>query len=61
MARRSRVQAAGGDARYAGYAPRHIRGGRLQLLGRAFSEATLVALGTAYQQVTDWHRKRPPA
>ena len=33
----------------------------LQLLGRAFSEATLVALGTAYQQVTDWHRKRPPA
>jgi aspartyl-tRNA(Asn)/glutamyl-tRNA(Gln) amidotransferase subunit A len=33
----------------------------LQLLGRAFSEATLVALGSAYQQVTDWHRKRPPA
>jgi aspartyl-tRNA(Asn)/glutamyl-tRNA(Gln) amidotransferase subunit A len=33
----------------------------LQLLGRAFSEATLVALGTAYQQLTDWHRKRPPA
>ncbi len=32
----------------------------LQLLGRAFSEATLVALGIAYQQVTDWHRKRPP-
>ena len=33
----------------------------LQLIGRAFSEATLVALGTAYQQVTEWHRKRPPA
>jgi len=33
----------------------------LQLLGRAFSETTLVALGTAYQQMTDWHRKRPPA
>ena len=33
----------------------------LQLIGRAFSEPTLVALGTAYQQVTDWHRKRPPA
>jgi aspartyl-tRNA(Asn)/glutamyl-tRNA(Gln) amidotransferase subunit A len=33
----------------------------LQLIGRAFSEATLVALGTAYQQLTDWHRKRPPA
>jgi aspartyl-tRNA(Asn)/glutamyl-tRNA(Gln) amidotransferase subunit A len=33
----------------------------LQLVGRAFSEATLVALGTAYQQLTDWHRRRPPA
>jgi aspartyl-tRNA(Asn)/glutamyl-tRNA(Gln) amidotransferase subunit A len=33
----------------------------LQLVGRAFSEPTLVALGTAYQQLTDWHRKRPPA
>ncbi len=31
----------------------------LQLLGRAFSEATLVAIGTAYQQLTDWHRRRP--
>jgi aspartyl-tRNA(Asn)/glutamyl-tRNA(Gln) amidotransferase subunit A len=33
----------------------------LQLVGRAFSEPGLVALGTAYQQMTDWHRKRPPA
>jgi aspartyl-tRNA(Asn)/glutamyl-tRNA(Gln) amidotransferase subunit A len=33
----------------------------LQLLGRAFSEATLVALGSAYQRVTEWHHKRPPA
>jgi len=33
----------------------------LQLIGRAFSEPVLVAVGTAYQQVTDWHRKRPPA
>jgi aspartyl-tRNA(Asn)/glutamyl-tRNA(Gln) amidotransferase subunit A len=31
----------------------------LQLLGRAFSEAVLVAIGTAYQQLTDWHRRRP--
>jgi aspartyl-tRNA(Asn)/glutamyl-tRNA(Gln) amidotransferase subunit A len=31
----------------------------LQLLGRAFGEATLIALGIAYQQTTDWHRKRP--
>lgn len=32
----------------------------LQLLGRAFSEPVLVAIGIAYQQVTDWHRRRPP-
>lgn len=31
----------------------------LQLVGRAFSEATLVAIGTAYQQLSDWHRRRP--
>jgi len=31
----------------------------LQLVGRAFAEPALVALGTAYQQLTDWHRKRP--
>jgi aspartyl-tRNA(Asn)/glutamyl-tRNA(Gln) amidotransferase subunit A len=33
----------------------------LQLLGRAFSESTLVAIGDAYQQMTDFHRKQPPA
>jgi Asp-tRNA(Asn)/Glu-tRNA(Gln) amidotransferase A subunit family amidase len=33
----------------------------LQFLGRAFSEATLVALGDRYQQLTEWHVKRPPA
>jgi aspartyl-tRNA(Asn)/glutamyl-tRNA(Gln) amidotransferase subunit A len=32
----------------------------LQLLGRAFSEETLVAIGSAYQEMTDWHRRRPP-
>jgi aspartyl-tRNA(Asn)/glutamyl-tRNA(Gln) amidotransferase subunit A len=32
----------------------------LQLLGRAFSERTLVGLATAYQEMTDWHQKRPP-
>ncbi|HSB63064.1 MAG TPA: amidase [Thermoanaerobaculia bacterium] len=31
-----------------------------QLTGRAFSDETLVALGTAYQARTEWHRKRPP-
>ena len=33
----------------------------LQLIGRAFSEATLLAIADRYQQATDWHRKRPPA
>jgi aspartyl-tRNA(Asn)/glutamyl-tRNA(Gln) amidotransferase subunit A len=33
----------------------------MQLLGRAFSEATLVAVADAYQRQTDWHRQRPPA
>jgi aspartyl-tRNA(Asn)/glutamyl-tRNA(Gln) amidotransferase subunit A len=32
----------------------------LQLLGRAFSEDTLLALAAAYQEMTDWHRRRPP-
>jgi aspartyl-tRNA(Asn)/glutamyl-tRNA(Gln) amidotransferase subunit A len=32
----------------------------LQLLGRAFSEETLLALATGYQEMTDWHRQRPP-
>ena len=32
----------------------------LQLLGRAFSEETLVSLAAAYQDMTDWHRQRPP-
>ena len=31
-----------------------------QLTGRAFSDETLVALGTAVQARTEWHRKRPP-
>jgi Asp-tRNA(Asn)/Glu-tRNA(Gln) amidotransferase A subunit family amidase len=31
----------------------------MQLLGRAFSEETLVALADAYQEMTDWHRQRP--
>jgi aspartyl-tRNA(Asn)/glutamyl-tRNA(Gln) amidotransferase subunit A len=31
----------------------------LQILGRAFSEDTLLALAVAYQEMTDWHRQRP--
>jgi len=33
----------------------------IQLVGRPFEEATLIDLGRAYQEVTDWHRRRPPA
>lgn len=32
----------------------------MQLIGRHNDEATLFQIGHAYQQVTDWHRKRPP-
>jgi aspartyl-tRNA(Asn)/glutamyl-tRNA(Gln) amidotransferase subunit A len=32
----------------------------LQLIGRALSEARLVAIADAYQRLTDWHRQRPP-
>jgi Asp-tRNA(Asn)/Glu-tRNA(Gln) amidotransferase A subunit family amidase len=32
----------------------------LQFLGRAFSEATLLAIADRYQQATDWHTRRPP-
>src|SRR5262245_36364030 len=32
----------------------------IQFTGRVWSEAKLVALAQAYQQATDWHKKRPP-
>ena len=32
----------------------------LQLVGRPFDEATLLAAGHAYQRDTDWHTRRPP-
>src|SRR5215470_12544511 len=32
----------------------------LQLIGRAFDEATLLRVAHAYQQVTTWHRRKPP-
>src|SRR5436309_10992102 len=31
----------------------------LQLVGPPFSENTLLALGTEFQQRTDWHKRRP--
>lgn len=32
----------------------------LQLVGPAFSENTLLALGREFQKRTDWHKRRPP-
>ncbi len=32
----------------------------LQIAGRAFDEATVLRVGHAYEQATDWHRRRPP-
>jgi len=31
-----------------------------QLVGKHESEATLLKIAHAYQQVTDWHTRRPP-
>lgn len=31
-----------------------------QIVGRNFSEATILAAGHVYQQATEWHLKRPP-
>jgi aspartyl-tRNA(Asn)/glutamyl-tRNA(Gln) amidotransferase subunit A len=31
----------------------------LQLIGKPFGEATLLRVGDAYQQITDWHTRRP--
>jgi len=32
----------------------------LQLVGRPFAEADVLAAGHAYQRATNWHRRRPP-
>jgi len=32
----------------------------MQIIGRAFDEATVLRVGDAYQRVTDWHARRPP-
>jgi aspartyl-tRNA(Asn)/glutamyl-tRNA(Gln) amidotransferase subunit A len=33
----------------------------LQIVGRAFDEATVLRVADAYQRATDWHLRRPPA
>jgi aspartyl-tRNA(Asn)/glutamyl-tRNA(Gln) amidotransferase subunit A len=42
-----------------GFAPGNLPVG-LQIVGPAFSENTLLALGRAFQIGTDWHKRRPP-
>jgi aspartyl-tRNA(Asn)/glutamyl-tRNA(Gln) amidotransferase subunit A len=32
----------------------------IQFYGKAFDEATLFRVGHAYQEATDWHKRRPP-
>ena len=32
----------------------------MQLVGRPHDEATLLAVGTAFQAVRDWHLRQPP-
>jgi len=32
----------------------------LSIIGGAFDEASVLGVARAYQQVTDWHRRRPP-
>jgi aspartyl-tRNA(Asn)/glutamyl-tRNA(Gln) amidotransferase subunit A len=32
----------------------------MQIAGRPFDEATVLAAGNAYQGATDWHRRVPP-
>ena len=32
----------------------------LQIVGKPFDEATVLRVGDAFQQVTDWHRQLAP-
>jgi Asp-tRNA(Asn)/Glu-tRNA(Gln) amidotransferase A subunit family amidase len=32
----------------------------IQLVGRPFSENELLTIGKAFQERTDWHKRRPP-
>jgi aspartyl-tRNA(Asn)/glutamyl-tRNA(Gln) amidotransferase subunit A len=41
-----------------GFGKEHLPSG-IQLLGSAWSEATLLQIANAYQSVTEWHTKRP--
>jgi aspartyl-tRNA(Asn)/glutamyl-tRNA(Gln) amidotransferase subunit A len=43
-----------------GFTPRGLPVG-MQLIGRSFDEATLLAIGAAFQRATDFHEKVPPS
>ena len=43
-----------------GFGANHLPTG-IQFTGAAWSEPRLLAIAHAYQQATDWYRKRPPA
>jgi aspartyl-tRNA(Asn)/glutamyl-tRNA(Gln) amidotransferase subunit A len=32
----------------------------MQILGKPFSEETLLHIAFAYEQATEWHKRRPP-
>jgi aspartyl-tRNA(Asn)/glutamyl-tRNA(Gln) amidotransferase subunit A len=32
----------------------------VQIIGRRYEDATVLRVGHAYEQATDWHRRRPP-
>jgi aspartyl-tRNA(Asn)/glutamyl-tRNA(Gln) amidotransferase subunit A len=32
----------------------------MQLIGRHFDEQTILKASYAYEQATDWHRRKPP-
>lgn len=42
-----------------GFGEDHVPTG-VQFVGPAWSEKTLIALASAYQEATDWHTRRPP-
>lgn len=42
-----------------GFGKNHLPVG-LQIVGRPFDEASILAFAAAYQKRTDWHRRRPP-
>lgn len=42
-----------------GFGPNNLPTG-IQFTGKIWSEARLLSIAAAYQQATDWHRRRPP-